>query len=739
MIAKLMAPLRAAPATVPCLAAIVLFLVWAGEQAGYPLTHWAPGGIAVLGLLGLSLAVIGAPRWAVRGHGASAGSAVRGRGASPGSPVGDRGASAGSAVRGHGVGVSRGRAREWPLQVALACLAAYTALSFLSIAWAAAPGTAWEGADRTLLYLAVFALFASWPQQGTSAALVLTVWILGISGLALHALLHADAAHGAALQALFPGARLTYPVGYPNANAAQWLMAAWPALLLARGPRLPAALRGLLAACAVLLAEVALLSQSRGSLYATPAMAILVFAALPGRVRTFAVLVPVAAAIAAAAPAVLHVGDRLTAGGEVQAANVHSATLATILAALAAGAVLAAMAVAESRLGTSKRRRVRTALAAAAVAVLVGGLAGGAVAAGNPVTRVRSAWHSFKGGYSDSTSGSRLLSGLGSNRYDFYRVSLDEFLAHPIAGIGADNFQQQYLQHGRSTESPRYPHSVELRVLAQTGVLGALLAVVGLLAALVAVARALRRSDPLGQAVAAAAVAGFAYWVVHGSLDWFWEFAGLGAPAFALLGLACALGARRDAATRSAPQRSSAGGGATRTIGDGFSARTRAALGSTRLWIACAGVLVGVALAWSLAAPWISQLEIEQAARIWTVAPARAYAQLHDAAGVDPLSDEPDVLAGSIALRYGELPRADGYFAQALSRTPGDSYALLERGVIASARGDRSRALVLLSAAAHLSPRDGLIREALAIAREGRRVDVEALNRKILLKAEQLA
>ena len=70
-------------------------------------------------------------------------------------------------------------------------------------------------------------------------------------------------------------------------------MAAWPALLLARSERLPGALRGLLAGGAVLLAGVALLSQSSGSLYATPVMLVLVFALLPGRPRTFALLVPV--------------------------------------------------------------------------------------------------------------------------------------------------------------------------------------------------------------------------------------------------------------------------------------------------------------------------------------------------------------------------------------------------------------------------------------------------------------
>src|ERR1700737_4800654 len=107
--------------------------------------------------------------------------------------------------------------------------------------------------------------------------------------LAGFALLHIDAAGARGLQSLLPGGRLVYPSGYPNANAAQWLMAFWPSLLLARSERLPWVLRGAFAAGAVFLAEVALLSLSRGALYAAPVMLVLVFAFLPGRIRTFAV------------------------------------------------------------------------------------------------------------------------------------------------------------------------------------------------------------------------------------------------------------------------------------------------------------------------------------------------------------------------------------------------------------------------------------------------------------------
>jgi tetratricopeptide (TPR) repeat protein len=696
-----MGPLRAAPATVPALAAMGLFVAWATDQAGYPVTDWGPGSLLLLALLGIAFAAVGL----------------------------------------------RPRELPTPVKVALACLAGYTALNFLSILWAAVPADAWEGANRTLLYLAVFALFCAWRQRGASAALLLAGFTLAMVGLGLYVALHLKAASSAELQRLLPSGRLVFPSGYANANAAQWLMAFWPALLLARSRHLPWALRGVLGGGAVLLAEVALLSQSRGSLYATVVMLVLVFALLPGRLRTFAVLLPVSLATLAAAPSVLHVGDRRRPNGEVIAATLHHALTVSLVVALLAGVLVAAGAAAESRmrLSAGAGSRLRRGTAAIAIALLVAIVAGGVVAAGDPVARVEHGWRSFKGGYGASTSGSRLASGLGSNRYDFYRVALDEFAAHPLLGIGADNFQQQYLAHGRSDETPHYPHSVELRTLTETGVIGALLALAGLSAALLAAMRACRatlhrRDDPLAPDVAAAALAGFAYWAVHGSFDWFWEFAGLGAAAFAMLGIACALTPRPDRAVAG----SLGGEGASAVApsspsrgGRPFGARRASLL---RRWApAAAGVLLAVAAMASLALPWLSQAQVERAARIWTTTPASAYASLDEAARLNPLSDEAYVVAGSIALRYGELAHADHEFALALRRTPGDAYAALERGAIASTAGRRADAQRLLEAAVRLNPRDPLARQALVVVSHGGRVRVGELNRSILLKARQLA
>jgi O-antigen ligase len=709
-------------------------VVWATDQAGYPLTHWAPGGLVALALLGIAALAV---------------------------PL--RFAEVPGAVR-----------------VAVLCLTAYVALSFLSILWAGVPGDAWEGANRSLLYLLVFMLFALWQGRGTSALLLLGTWTVAMIALAAFAALHVD--HGS-IASLLPDGRLVYPTGYPNANAAQWLMAFWPALLLARGKQLWWWLRGVLAGGAVLLAAVALLSQSRGSLFAMPLMAVLVFVQLPERVRTFAVFVPIALGVAAIAPLVLRVGNRLHAG-ESLGGTLQEATMAMFVAALVVGVVVAGAALLESRrtLSPDAGARVYTGARAMALLTLLAVVVAGLAVAGNPLTRLEHGWQSFKGGYgASSQSGSRLVSGLGSNRYDFYRVALDEFKAHPLVGIGADNYAQQYLRHGRSRETPHYPHSVELRTLAQTGLAGGVLALVGLAAALLAAMRATRGDDPLGRYVAAAALAGFGYWVVHGSVDWFWEFAGLGAPAWALLGLSCALAPRRRAGGRElegqeaeraggrepegqeaerAGGREPAGEEAERAGGrePGGQAGQEAEIEEARIsggrrsparsWpparsrrpAVTAGLCaLGALAAASLAAPWLSQLEIQSAARVWPAAPAKAYGRLNDAAGLNPLSDTPYLVAGSIALRLGEVSRADYEFRLALQRVPGGAYAMLERGAIASSEGHRAQALVLLERAARLNPRNSLTQQALALARRGQGVDVGELNRSILHEAQQLS
>lgn len=673
--------LSADPSLVPTLGALALMIAWAANQAGYPQTHWAPGGLILLALL--AIAVAGARmRLAVI---------------------------------------------PWPVRIAVAALALYTAFSFLSIMWAKVPGEAWEGADRTLVYLIVFVLFAGFQRTGQSAAVLLVAWALAMAGLAVFTVLHIDAAAGSVprLQSMMPGGRLIFPAGYTNANAAMWMIAFFPAWLLASGRSLAPIMRGLLAGGAVVLAAAALYSQSRGAVYSIPIVLALVFLLVPGRVRNLVMLAPIGIGAGACAPAVLLLDERIESG-KVASGAVHTATLSVLGAALAVCVAVTMLAALESRWPAAQaaRARLRRSIAVAAAVVALVALIGSIVAIGRPVGRIEHAWNTFtstKGYAANGTDESRLTSGFGSERYDFYRVAWHEFLVHPMLGIGADNFAEQYLRLGRGTETPHYPHSVELRTLAETGLVGGMVAIAGLLASFFAVRRALRLRSPLGKTVAGAAVAGFGYWMIHGSFDWFFEYAGLGACAFALLGLACSLAPRSRVAPNHAPAPT------------GSADRLRA------LGLAGATLVLAALAALALGAPWLSRMQVQSAARAWTASPATAYARLRDAARLNPLSAEPSLIAGTIALRLHELDRARRQFTLALGRSPGNAYATLELGAIASTRGQAEAALRLLRGAVALAPRSVLAREALARARRGERVDITDLNRSILREARHFS
>jgi O-antigen ligase len=170
--------------------------------------------------------------------------------------------------------------------------------------------------------------------------------------------------------------------------------------------------------------------------------------------------------------------------------------------------------------------------------------------------------------------------GLGSNRYDFWRVGLGELQRHPLNGIGTDNFAIDYLARRKSIEEPVYPHSLEIRVLAQTGVVGALLLGAFLVFALLAGARGRRSADSDAAAAAPLALMLAVQWLVHGSVDWFWEFPALSAMALFGLAVAARLGG-------------SVGGLAT----------TRSRHRAPGAGLALVGALLGIALLASFALP----------------------------------------------------------------------------------------------------------------------------------------
>jgi tetratricopeptide (TPR) repeat protein len=252
-----------------------------------------------------------------------------------------------------------------------------------------------------------------------------------------------------------------------------------------------------------------------------------------------------------------------------------------------------------------------------------------------------------------------------------------------------------------------------MRVISQAGLVGTVLLFLGVGAGLAAAVLAIRRRRGLGAAAAAAATASFVYWLVHGSIDWFWEFPALGGPAFALLGLAAGLLPRPSRPPALAPP---------------------ARLGAAR----AVGLGVALVAALSLAAPWLAEVDQNKAVNTWRSNPAAAFDTLDSASSLNPLSATPKLLAGSIALRLGRPALSERYFREALQRDPGDAYAHLELGALLARSGRRAEALATLSRARQLDPRDDLTAGVLRRVRSGRPVDITTVNRQLAARSARL-
>jgi tetratricopeptide (TPR) repeat protein len=214
-----------------------------------------------------------------------------------------------------------------------------------------------------------------------------------------------------------------------------------------------------------------------------------------------------------------------------------------------------------------------------------------------------------------------------------------------------------------------------------------------------------RGAHALERDLAAVAIVCFGYWLIHGAVDWFWEFAGLGSIAFAALGLAMSLG---DGV--------SAPGGQART-------------GRLSIAVALACALVA---GLSLAAPWLSERYIHQAGSTWRSDPDSAFRSLDRARSLNPLSATPDLTAGTIAVELGRLAVATDHFKSALRRDPTLGYAHLELGAIASQQGRRAEALRRLRRAVDLNPRYSVSLQALRAVRQGKKVKPAEVNRRIV-------
>ena len=630
---------------------------WTFAEGGYGTGLWMPGGIVILLMLAITLIVL-------------------------------RGGSAVPRVQ----------------LLAIAALGGLALLSYLSIAWAGAPGAALLGAHRTVVYVAIFALLAALPWSVRASFAALTAWTLMVGVAGLVTALRVLGADGVeSLGALFVDARLAAPIGYQNANAALWTMAAAPAVVLAARRETPAVLRPVLLAEAGLLLALALLAQSRGWLFAMPVILVGAALILPDRVRLLLFAAPVAVMLAVLWSTL---GEPFAVGGDRYLEEVvaplrtaaHDAVRASLWAALALLALGAAATAADRRVRVSPG--LARAGARLAALLLVTALAGGVVAGwvatdGRPVDRASAAWSEFKDFDDVQRAGSGRLATLGSTRYDFWRVSVELVGEHPLVGVGQDNFAHDYMRR-RATpyEEPRWTHSLELRLLVHTGIIGLLLFAAFVVAAVVGAAR--RRSEsPAARRLAPLALLPLLVWIVHGSVDWLWELPALSGAALGFAAIAGRAGWHGAARERPAL--------------DGAQPRRGGGAGASRLAAAALGVVAAAALAMA----WTAHRWVDDAATRWPADPARAFDLLGRARSLNPLDQRASIVEGLIAQQTGELRRAKIAFRRATEREPEDWFARFELGLTESARARERKARLALREALRRNPRDELIRTAL--------------------------
>jgi hypothetical protein len=640
--------------------------------------------------------------------------------------------------------------------VALVAFTLYVAWSYLSISWASSPGDALQGSNRALLYLLVFATMLILPWTVQAALIALLTFVLGVGVVAIVLLFRlAGADH---VDALLISGRLAAPTGYFNSTAALFTIEALTAIALAARRELPGLLRGALIGFACAGLQLAVVVQSRGWLFTLPLIAIVAIVVVRDRLRfAAAAVIPMLAALAPLRR-LLHVYQAApgTALDHAASRAGHSALLVCGLAFVAATLIFWGESLRPARQPNARRRRV---LGAIAVLLAVGAAIVGGVAAthGDPLGFVSRQWNGFS--HQEATHAGSHFNDVGSGRYDFWRVGLDAFLDHPIGGLGQDNFVEYYVAHRRTGEEPAWTHSLEIRLLTHTGLVGFALFATFLAAAIAAAIRA-RRRPGLSGALAGAALLPLVVWLIHGSLDWFWEIPALTAPALGFLAMAAALGAAEPPGAAGAHTAESPGAQISAGVG-GPTSESEIATGpagapempagvsegssepvtpvgvsegssepvtpagatasaarpphhAVRVAAGVAGGLALVAAVIALGFSYLSVREVSIATDARQTDPAGALRDLSTAADLNPLSAEPGTVAGTIALQTGRFAVATERFQQAIARDPGGWFQWLGAGLAASAQGEKTVARRDYEFAASLNSKEPVIQQALA-------------------------
>ncbi len=497
--------------------------------------------------------------------------------------------------------------------------------SGVTILWSVLPDRSWDYFNRGLAYFA-FAVVGAFA--GSALSTRVGAWLIG----ALVGVTALWALAGKAVPALYEDygrlARLRSPVGYWNALALVMVFGLPIALWAASSRRHPRVVRAgaVVGLYALLIALV--LTYSRGGVLAALVALAGWFVLTRERFESLAAFVcgGVPAGIVCAIALLL---PGIAQDGQPHSVRVHDGAWFALAFVLGAGAAFAAAYFLHYRPGPERERLLLRVAAGVTIACVAGGFVV-VLASGNPL-----------GGTTSVSSGpSRLGESSLNNRWGWWKEAWHGFAGEPVGGTGAGSFEIVHRKFRESSVDVLETHDLPLQFASETGLVGLALWVGAMGAALLGAWRALGRLD--GDEREAALALGLAVpaFLVHGLLDYDWDFVALAGPLLLVIGFLLAAG------------------------------REPVRVGRHYAWVAVV-VLVAWAGLYSIAAPRLAAARVDDAySQIERGNLAHAASSARSAHSLNPLSIAPLQAWASAEEDAGNLVRARELYAQAVDLQP---------------------------------------------------------------------
>jgi len=571
-----------------------------------------------------------------------------------------------------------------------------------SIAWAIEPDDAWVEVNRTLAWLATFAMGVALVRISPAR------WTALMGGFVLAAVVVCGYA---VLTKVFPGAlnpneqlaRLREPFGYWNSVGLIAAMAG-PACLWLGARRSGHAAVNALAYPALGLAVVTLLlAYSRGSLLALGVGCALWFGVVPLRLRGVAVL-------ATGGVGGLIVGlwafgqdalsqDRVPIPARAAAGHDLGILVLGLLVVLLGAGLAIGFSLAERAPAPVTRRRAGVVVLAcvAMVPIAVAGLL--AVSSRGLTGSISKGWKDLTDPHATTPANDPTrLTATGSVRARYWNDALKIWQANPVVGVGAGDYRTARPRVREDNVNVRSAHGYVVQTLADLGLVGLGLSL-ALLAAWLAAAgrntglwgrgrRAPYTPERIGLLTMTVIVVVFG---VHSFIDWTWLVPGNVVPALLMAGWVAGRGPVAEPLGVRPP----------------FGARVRGAGRSPGRAGGAVVVLAVAALA--IWVTWQPQRSVDasdaalQAVEANRIPEARA--DVARARAADPLSTTPLYVGGTVEAAAGNASGARAMYEEAVRRQPADAETWLRLAQFELDQGDGRAALQAVGPALYLNPR----------------------------------